>query len=148
MRRCFLCLGILATLGILGRLSFGGSEGTYGSEKTSRSATVSGTSVPTFTLEQAILTALQRNPTLLNAEQEIKRSRGVIIQVRAQALPQISANANFQWIDPNLTGARVLGNNNSTTTTGGTPSTGTGASLLEGVPSSQVGDVRTPLARP
>ena len=97
--------------------------------------------------DQAILTALQRNPTLLNAEQEIKRARGVIIQVRAQALPQINANANFQWIDPNLTGARVLGNT-STTTTGGTPSTGTAASLLEGVPSSQVGDVRTPLARP
>ena len=63
--------------------------------------------MPTFTLNQAILTAVQRNPTLLNAEQEIKRTRGVIIQVRAQALPQINANANFQWIDPNLTGARV-----------------------------------------
>ena len=65
--------------------------------------------MPTFTLSQAILTAVQRNPTLLNAEQEIKRSKGVIIQVRAQALPQINANANFQWVDPNLTGARVLG---------------------------------------
>ena len=53
---------------------------------------------------------MQRNPTLLNAEQEIKRTKGVIIQVRAQALPQINANANFQWTDPNLTGARILGN--------------------------------------
>ena len=127
--------------GIVGQPGFAGSEGRYSGE------TVSGGRVPTFTLNQAILTALQRNPTLLNAEQEIKRARGVIIQVRAQALPQINANANFQWIDPNLTGARVLGNT-STTTTGGTPSTGTAASLLEGVPSSQVGDVRTPLARP
>src|SRR5438034_3854423 len=145
MRRCFLCLGILATFGILGRLSFGGSEGTYGSEKTSRSATVSGTSVPTFTLDQAVLTALQRNPTLLNAEQEIKRTKGVIIQVRAQALPQINANANFQWTDPHLTGARILGT--TSTTTGFTPSTGaaSAASLMEGLPS-QVGDVRTPLA--
>lgn len=99
--------------------------------------------MPTFTLNQAILTALQRNPTLLNAEQEIKRSKGVIIQVRAQALPQINANANFQWIDPNLTGARVLGN--TTTTPGFTPSAAA-ASLMEGVPSSQVGDARTPLA--
>ncbi len=105
--------------------------------------TVSGGRVPTFTLNQAILTALQRNPTLLNAEQEIKRTRGVIIQVRAQALPQINANANFQWIDPNLTGARVLGN--TTPTTGFTPSAAA-ASLMEGVPSSQVGDARTPLA--
>ena len=101
--------------------------------------------MPTFTLNQAILTSLQRNPTLLNAEQEIKRSRGVIIQVRAQALPQINANANFQWVDPNLTGARVLGNT-STTTTGGTPSTGTAASLLEGLPS-QVNDFQAPVAR-
>ena len=103
---------------------------------------MSGGRVPTFTLNQAILTALQRNPTLLNAEQEIKRTRGVIIQVRAQALPQINANANFQWVDPNLTGARVFGN--TSPTSGFTPSTGA-ASLMEGLPS-QVGDVRTPLA--
>src|SRR6476659_3360104 len=131
MTRFFL-LGIVATFGILGKPIFAGSEGRYGEA-----------GVPTFTLNQAILTALQRNPTILNAEQEIKRSRGVIIQVRAQALPQINANANFQWIDPNLTGARVLGN--TTPTTGFTPSAAA-ASLMEGVPSSQVGDARTPLA--
>ena len=137
MTRFFLYLGIVATFGILGQPGFAGTEGMYGGE------TVSGGRVPTFTLNQAILTALQRNPTLLNAEQEIKRTRGVIIQVRAQALPQINANANFQWIDPNLTGARVLGN--TTPTTGFTPSAAA-ASLMEGVPSSQVGDARTPLA--
>jgi outer membrane protein TolC len=136
MTRFFLYLGIIATFGILGQPSFAGSEGAYGGE------TGSGGRVPTFTLNQAILTALQRNPTLLNAEQEIKRTRGVIIQVRAQALPQINANANFQWIDPNLTGARVLGN--TTTTSGFTPSAAA-ASLMEGLPS-QVGDVRAPLA--
>jgi outer membrane protein TolC len=140
MTRFFLYLGIAATFGIVGQPSFAGSEGTYGS------ATGSGGRVPTFTLNQAILTALQRNPTLLNAEQEIKRTKGVIIQVRAQALPQINANANFQWIDPNLTGARIFGNTSSTT--GGTPTTPSvaAASLMEGVPSSQVGDVRAPLA--
>jgi outer membrane protein len=147
MTRFFLCLGIIATFGIIGQSSFAGSEGTYRSERTSR-MTISESSVPTFTLNQAILTALQRNPTLLNAEQEIKRAKGVIIQVRAQALPQINANANFQWVDPNLTGARVLGNTNSTS--GFTPSTPTtpsaaAASLMEGLPT-QVGDVRTPLA--
>src|SRR6476646_7007348 len=134
MTRFFL-LGIVATFGILGKPIFAGSEGRYGEA-----------GVPTFTLNQAILTALQRNPTILNAEQEIKRSKGVIIQVRAHALPQINANANFQWVDPHLTGARVLGNTN--TTSGFTPSTGASAaaaSLMEGLPS-QVGDVRTPLA--
>jgi len=142
MTRSFLCLGIIATFGILGQPSFAGNEGTYGGETTSRTRTTSGGAVPTFTLNQAILTAVQRNPTLLNAEQEIKRTKGVIIQVRAQALPQINANANFQWVDPNLTGARVFGNTSNTT--GVTPSTGA-ASLMEGLPS-QVGDVRTPLA--
>jgi outer membrane protein TolC len=141
MIRFFLCLGIVATFGIFDRPSFGGSEGTYRSETTSR-GTISGGSIPTFTLNQAILTAVQRNPTLLNAEQEIKRTRGVIIQVRAQALPQINANANFQWVDPNLTGSRIFGT--SSNTTGVTPSAAA-ASLMEGLPS-QVGDVRTPLA--
>src|SRR5215216_441707 len=126
MTRFFLCLGIVAIFGILDQPSFAGSEGTYAGE------TGSGGRVPTFTLNQAILTALQRNPTLLNAEQEIKRTKGVIIQVRAQALPQINANANFQWTDPHLTGARILGT--TSTTTGFTPSTAA-ASLMEGLPS-------------
>src|SRR6476646_9803968 len=136
MTRFFLYLGIVATFGILGQPGFAGTEGTYGSQ------TGSGGRVPTFTLNQAILTALQRNPTLLNAEQEIKRSKGVIIQVRAQALPQINANANFQWIDPHLTGARIFGNTSSTS--GSTPAAAA-ASLMEGLPS-QVRDVRAQAA--
>src|SRR5215813_12134639 len=142
MTRFFLCLGIVATCGILDQKGLAGTEGTYTGETTSRAGTISNGKVPTFTLDQAILTALQRNPTLLNAEQEIKRSRGVIIQVRAQALPQINANADFQWTDPNLTGARILGT--TSTTTGFTPSAAA-ASLMEGLPS-QVGEVRAPLA--
>ena len=107
MTRFLLCLGIVATFGVLGQSSFAGTEGTY--ETSFGPETISGGAVPTFTLDQAILTAVQQNPTLLNAEQEIKRSRGVIIQVRAQALPQINANANFQWTDPNLMASRVFG---------------------------------------
>src|SRR5438093_5704726 len=141
MRRFFLCVGILAAF-IFGGSGFAGTEGTNGSERASRRATTSTSKVPTFTLAQAILTALQRNPTLLNAEQEIKRTRGVIIQVRAQALPQINANADFQWTDPNLTGARILG---TTTTTTGFTAGGAAASLMEGLPS-QVRDVQAQAA--
>ena len=86
---------------------------------------------------------MQQNPTLLNAEQEIKRTKGVIIQVRAQALPQVNANSQFEWIDPNLTGARILGTNTSTgTTTGGgtTPRATTGAAALVDSPRAQVAD--------
>src|SRR5438132_3839825 len=138
MRNLFLFLGILATFGLLCPSSFGGSETTYGT------GTGSAGRIPTFTLGQAILTALQRNPTLLIAEQEIKRTKGVIIQVRAQALPQITARANFEWIDPNLQGARIFG----TTTTGTTPGTTTGGASLIESPESQVRDIQTPLAAP
>src|ERR1700752_2278181 len=103
MRKFFLPLAIFMAFSILGQPGFGGSGTGSGSE--ARSVT----RVPTFTLDQAILTALHRNPTLRNAEQEIKRTRGVIIQVRAQALPQVNARANYDWIDPNLSGARILG---------------------------------------
>src|SRR5262249_9493123 len=144
MRRFFLCLAIVATFGIPGRPSSAGTAGRSASETRSASGARSAGKMPTFTLDQAILTALQQNPTLLNAEQEIKRTRGVIIQVRAQALPQITANANFQWTDPNLVGARVFGN--TSTTSGSGPSSGTAASLMEGLPLSQVGDARAPLA--
>jgi outer membrane protein TolC len=139
MRNFFLSLGILATFGLLCPSSFGGSETRYGT------GTGSAGRVPTFTLAQAILTALQQNPTLLNAEQEIKRTKGVIIQVRAQALPQVNARAEFEWIDPNLTGARILGTN-TTTGTGTTPGTATGAAALIESPASQVRDVQPPLA--
>src|SRR5437667_3455838 len=142
MRNFLLSLWILATFGLPCPSSVGGSE--------TRASTGTGSAgrVPTCTLNQAILTALQQNPTLLNAEQEIKRTKGVIIQVRAQALPQITANAQFEWIDPNLSGARIFGTSTSTGT-GTTPGTTTGsaaaAAFIES-PASQVRDVQPPLA--
>src|SRR6184192_2884098 len=139
MRNFLLSLWILATFGLLCPSSFGGSETRY------RTGTGSVGRVPTFTLDQAILTALQQNPTLLNAEQEIKRTKGVIIQVSAQALPQVNARGNFDWTDPNLVGARIFGLTNGTTTPSG--ATGGAASLVESVPS-QVPEIQTPLAAP
>ena len=97
-----------------------------------------------FTLNEAILTALQRNPTLLIAEQEIKRTQGVIIQIRAEMLPHINASGNFDWTDPNLIGARILGGTatGNGTTPGGT-ATGAAGSLFDSPPS-QVRDVASP----
>ena len=139
MRRFFIFLGIFAVCCILGPRSFGGS-GTTRSTSGTRSGAGNGSAgkVPTFTLDQAILMSLQQNPTLLNAEQEIKRSKGVIIQVRAQALPQITATANFDWTDPNLVNARTVSTTAGSTTGGTTPPpTGTSGSLIES-PQSQV----------
>jgi len=74
--------------------------------------------IPRFTLEQAILTALQRNASIQIAREEIERTKGLYIAVRAEALPQISSNLNVQNIDPKL----------------GSISTGGGSGGLSGVP--------------
>src|ERR1043166_7585455 len=75
---------------------------------------------PNFTIDQAVLTALQRNATILTALEEIKRSKGVIIEIRAQALPHITPNGTYEWVDPNL-GGRAF-------SSGGGPSPTPGAS--------------------
>src|SRR5580765_7552556 len=142
MRKYFVIFGFAAAVIAASSVARGGT----GEGSTWRgSGTFSSGTVPTFTLDQAIQTALQRNPTLLIAEKEIRRTQGIIIQVRAQALPQVTARANFDWTDPNLIGARIFGPTNGTTTTPGT--TGGAASLVEPVPS-QVREVQTPLAAP
>ena len=53
-------------------------------------------------LNEAILTALQRNPNILIARQEIERTKGLFIEMRAAALPQVNATAQFQDVDPHL----------------------------------------------
>src|SRR5438128_1069981 len=58
--------------------------------------------VPRFTLEQAILTALQRNPDIQRAKQEIERTKGRCLELRADALPRVDAGANYTNTDPHL----------------------------------------------
>src|SRR6267378_1224821 len=142
MRKYFVIFGFAA---LMIAASWVARAGTGEGSTLTGGGTSSSGKVPTFTLDQAISTALQRNPTLLIAEQEIKRTKGVIIQVRAQALPNISARGNFDWTDPLLIGARIFGTNTSTTTTPGT--SGGAASFVEPVPS-QVREVQAPLAAP
>jgi outer membrane protein len=69
-----------------------------------------------FTLDEAIQTALQRNPSILTARQEIRRTKGVQIEVLAQALPHLDATAAFNYTDPSL---RNGGSSFSSTNTGG-----------------------------
>jgi len=57
-----------------------------------------------FTLTEAVETALQRNPNILRARQEIERTKGLQIQVRAQALPHLDATASYTKTDPKLQG--------------------------------------------
>lgn len=73
-----------------------------------------------FTLTEAVQTALQRNPDILRARQEIERTKGLQIEVRAQALPHLDATAFYKKTDPNL--QRSGGSSTiTTTTTGPTP---------------------------
>jgi outer membrane protein TolC len=58
---------------------------------------------PLFRIDQAVILALQQNPAVRNALQEIRRTKGVIIQIRAEALPQIAPSFSWGWTDPNLT---------------------------------------------
>jgi outer membrane protein TolC len=140
MRKYFVISGFAAAILAAGLAAYAGTEGT------SASVSASTAGVRRFTLDQAIITALQRNPTLLIAEQEIKRTKGVIIEIRAQALPRVDASGSFEWIDPNLSGTRAfqgLPSGTGTTTTGGA------ASFVDS-PLSQVRDAQplAPLARP
>src|SRR5437667_6846200 len=132
MRKYFVISGFAAAMIAASSVAPAGTGN--GSTSTGGGTSSSG-KVPTFTLDQAILTALQRNPTLLNAEQEIKRTKGVIIQVRAQALPNISVNGTFEWTDPNLIGARILGGTGTTTTGATTTGTTLSSSLIDSPPS-------------
>ena len=88
--------------------------------------------VPRFTLNDAILMALQRNPTIQIARQEIERTKGLYIQMRAEALPQIAMTGSFQDIDPHLQVNHGLSTETAATPTPvptATPVGGTGNSL-------------------
>lgn len=58
--------------------------------------------VPRFTLNDAILTALQRNPEIQRAKQEIERTKGLYLELRANALPRVDATGNWTDTDPHL----------------------------------------------
>lgn len=55
-----------------------------------------------LTIEGAVQAALRQNPTILKQLQEIERTRGQIIEVRAQALPHLAANGSFTQQDSRL----------------------------------------------
>jgi outer membrane protein len=69
---------------------------------TTESYTATRAGIPRFTLDQAILTALQRNPDILRARQDIERTKGLYIEMRSAILPQLNGVADFQDVDPHL----------------------------------------------
>lgn len=90
-----------------------------GSEKATYKKSTSSSSARRFTLHEAIETALQRNPDILRARQEIRRTKGVQIEVLSQALPHLDATAALNYTDPSL--QRGSGGSTIVTTPGGGP---------------------------
>jgi outer membrane protein len=91
--RLVVCLGLVA----LSSFALAGSE-------TTQTRSTSATSARRFTLREAVETAFQRNPDILRARQEIRRTKGVQIEVLSQALPHLDATAAFNYTDPSLRG--------------------------------------------
>ena len=79
---------------------------------------------PVFNLDQAVIQALQANADILRAEQEIERTKGVVIQIVATALPHINPQATLDWTDPNLGGGGSSFQTSGTGTGGGGSSVG------------------------
>ena len=57
-----------------------------------------------LTLDRAVGIALKQNPNVLKAIQQIELTRGQVIQVRGQALPQIAVNSRYDQRDKALVG--------------------------------------------
>lgn len=55
-----------------------------------------------LSLDEAVHIALQQNPDILNAKEEIERTRGLVIEVRAQALPNLTATGVYSQQDKRL----------------------------------------------
>ncbi len=62
-----------------------------------------------ITVEQAIEIALERNPDILLARQEIARTLGLIVEVRSQVLPRAGLSGDFLERDEALIESRQVG---------------------------------------
>jgi TolC family type I secretion outer membrane protein len=56
---------------------------------------------PSLTLTDCLDLALKQNPSVLKAREEIRRTKGVIVEARAPAIPQVNASGNYSRIDRN-----------------------------------------------
>ena len=79
-----------------------------------------------ITLDDAVRIAVRQNPQILLAIQTIEQTRGQIITVRAQALPNVALAGVYSQQDPQLIRS---GNNSSTTSGTSTTSIGSGSSF-------------------
>ena len=55
-----------------------------------------------LTLDEAVLMALQNNAQILDAEQQVERARGEVIEVRAEGVPKFGLFAVYQQVSESL----------------------------------------------
>ncbi len=55
----------------------------------------------TLDLDQCLQLALKQNPAILKAQEELRRTHGLIVEARAPALPQLNARGEYREIDIN-----------------------------------------------
>ena len=90
-----------------------------------------------LTLDGAVQIALRQNPAILAAQQEIKRTRGVVLEVQAQALPHLTVDNTFTQQEKNVLLAAAGIPDQGTASTGAS----TGASSSAPNPMTQSWDV-------
>lgn len=117
---------------------FAGSFFVYAGEPVAVGRAVARNVSGDLTLEKAVRLALQQNPEILKALQEIERTRGQVIEVRAQALPRVTLTGNYNQQDRELLqgsqggGAGGTANLNSVQTTSVGTTQGAGAQTATG----------------
>lgn len=58
--------------------------------------------IPRLTLDEAVVLAVRQNPEVLRSIEEIKRTRGLLVEVRARALPHVSVVGTYTQQDERL----------------------------------------------
>lgn len=70
-------------------------------------------SIPKLSFEEAIRRAMAHHPDVQVAEQEIRRSQGLLAEARSSWVPTLTANASYTRLDADrVLGGRVLANAN------------------------------------
>lgn len=98
-----------------------------------------------LSLERAVEIALHQNPDILNAIQDIERTRGLIIEVRAAALPQITLTGAYEQQDKRLLkgGGESGGSTSTNNTSLATSSLGSTAPTTQQTNAGFVGNTNT-----
>ena len=65
--------------------------------------------VPDLTIQDAITTALQKNPDILGAVQELNTTSGRFISIRSQIIPQVTLKSNYGYTTRELNYVNDLG---------------------------------------